>query len=149
MSTPEQNKETCREFNQRVFNEGDVSFAEKMLSEDFVDHSPAPGAGTDKAAAIAMFQQMHQQYPDAKAEILDMVAEGPKVAVRTRVTGTDTNGFMPGMPATGKPYSIETIDVMTFDENGLNTEHYGIMDVAGGMMQLGLTPGPGSDAPPS
>jgi hypothetical protein len=30
MTTPEQNMASCREFNERVFNEGDVSYAEKM-----------------------------------------------------------------------------------------------------------------------
>jgi steroid delta-isomerase-like uncharacterized protein len=146
MTTPEQNMATCREFNQRVFNDGDVAYAEKMLSDDFVDHTPPPGGSGDKASTVAMFQQMHEQYPDSKGEILDMVASGDKVSVRTRVTGTDTKGFMPGMPPTGKSYSLETIDVMTFDENGMNTEHYGVADIAGVMMQLGLMPGPGGDA---
>lgn len=148
MTTPEQNMASCREFNERVFNEGDVSYAEKMISDDFVDHTPPPGGTGDKASTIAMFQQMHDQYPDAKAEILDMVAGGNKVSVRTRVSGTDTKGFMPGMPPTGKPYSMETIDVMTFDDRGMNTEHYGVADIAGGMLQLGLMPGPG-DGPSS
>ena len=112
MTTPEQNMASCREFNERVFNEGDVSYAEKMISDDFVDHTPPPGGTGDKASTIAMFQQMHDQYPDAKAEILDMVAGGNKVSVRTRVSGTDTKGFMPGMPPTGKPYSMETIDTL-------------------------------------
>jgi predicted SnoaL-like aldol condensation-catalyzing enzyme len=141
MTTPEQNMATCREFNQRVMNEGDSSYAEKMLTEDFVDHTPPPGGSGDKASTIAMFQQMREQYPDANAEILDMVASGDKVSIRTRVTGTDTKGFMPGLPPTGKPYTLETIDVVTFDENGMNTEHYGVADIAGAMVQLGLMPG--------
>ena len=143
MATPEQNKATCQEFQQRVFNEGDISFAEKMLAEDFVDHSPPPGSAGDKASAVAMFRQMSERFPDSRSETLDLIASGDKVAVRTRVTGTDTNGFMPGMPATGKPFSIETIDVMTFDENGQNTEHHGIADISSAMMQLGLMPPPG------
>ena len=146
MTTPEQNMAACREFNERVLNEGDVSYAEKMLRDDFVDHSPPPGGAGDKASTIAMFQQMHEQFPDSKAEILDMIAAGDKVAIRTRVTGTDTKGFMPGMTPTGKPYTMETIDVVTFDQDGMNTEHYGIADVAGVMMQLGLMPAPGGPA---
>ncbi len=146
MTTPEQNMASCREFNERVFNDGDVSFAEKIMSDDFVDHSPPPGGTGDKASTIAMFQQMHEQYPDAKAEILDMIAAGDKVAIRTRVSGTDTKGFMPGMTPTGKHYTMETIDVVTFDENGMNSERYGIADIAGAMMQLGLMPGPGGSA---
>jgi steroid delta-isomerase-like uncharacterized protein len=145
MTTPEENAATCREFNKRVFNEGDISYAEKMISDDFVDYSPMPGSGKatgDKASTIEMFRMMHEQFPESKSEIQDIVASENKVMVRTRISGTDTKGFMLGMPATGKPYSMETIDVMTFDENGLNTEHYGIADISGAMMQLGLMPPP-------
>lgn len=145
MTTPEENAASCREFMQRVFNEGDMSFAEKMLADDFVDHSPAPGMKGDKASSIEMFRMMKDQVPDNESEILDIIASGNKVAVRTRVSGTDTKGFMPGMPPTGKSFSVETIDVMTFNDDGLNTEHYGIFDMMGAMGQLGLLPSPGGE----
>ena len=141
MATPKENAATCREFIERVFNEGDISFAEKTLSEDFVDHSPPPGMAGDRASMIEMFRMMADQFPDGRTEIIDVVGAGDKVCVRSRMTGTDTNGFMPGMPPTGKPYSAESIDVMTFDENGQNSEHYGIFDVPVVMVQLGLMPG--------
>ena len=58
------------------------------------------------------------------------------------MTGTDTEGMMPGMPATGKTFSMGAIDVFTFDDGGMNTEHYGVYDIAGTMTQLGLMPTP-------
>jgi hypothetical protein len=61
--------------------------------------------------------------------------------MRSTMTGTDTTG-MPGMPATGKPYSMGAIDVFTFDDDGMNTEHYGVYDILGMMMQLGHMPTP-------
>jgi len=143
MTTPEENAAQCREFAQRVFNEGDLSFAEKMIADDFVDHSPMPGAQGNKESTIDMFRQMRERFPDGRMEVLDLVAAGNKVMIRSRNTATDTNGFMPGMPPTGKSFSMESIDVLTFDENGQNTEHYGIADVPGAMMQLGLMPSPG------
>jgi predicted ester cyclase len=143
MATPQENAATCREFIERVFNEGDVTFAEKTLSEDFVDHSPPPGMTGDKASMIEMFRMMGDQFPDGRTEIIDVIADGDKVCVRSRMTGTDTKGFMPGMPPTGTPFSAESIDVLTFDENGQNSEHYGIFDVPAVMVQLGLMPGPG------
>ena len=113
------------------------------MAETFITHSPPPGYAGDKGSTIKMFREMADQSPDAKTEIVDLIATGNKVAIRSRISGTDANGFMPGMPATGKPFSMESIDVLTFDENGQNTEHYGIADVAGAMTQLGLMPGPG------
>lgn len=141
MATPEQNAETVRELIQRTMNEGDVAYAEKVLSDDYVEKNPMPGGTADKAGAIAMFEMMRQQTPDMRIEVEDVIASGDKVAVRSTMHGTDTEGFMPGMPATNKHFSMGAIDVFTFDENGMNTEHYGVYDIAGTMQQLGLAPG--------
>ena len=140
MTTPQDNAATVRELIERVLNEGDIAFAEKILSEAYVERSPMPGGTADKAGAIAMFNMMHKQTPDMHIDVEDVIASGNKVAVRSTMTGTDTEGFMPGMPPTGKPFSMGAIDVFTFDDGGMNTEHYGVYDISGTMMQLGLMP---------
>jgi steroid delta-isomerase-like uncharacterized protein len=141
MSTPEQNAATVRDLIQRAMNENDLAFADKVLSDAYVEKSPMPGSAGDKPSAIAMFEMMRRQTPDYRIEIEDLVASGKKVAVRSTMHGTDTGGFMPGMPATGKPFQMGAIDIFTFDDDGMNTEHYGVYDIAGTMMQLGLAPG--------
>ncbi len=140
MAAPEQNAATTRELIQRVMNEGDIAFAEEVIAESFVEHNPMPGGTADKAGAIAMFTMMRAQTPDMHIEVEDVIASGNKVAVRSTMTGTDTNGFMQGMRPTGKPFSMGAIDVFTFDEAGKNVEHYGVYDVMGAMGQLGLLP---------
>jgi steroid delta-isomerase-like uncharacterized protein len=142
MTTPQDNAATVRELIQRVLNEGDIGFAEKTLTEDYVERSPMPGGTADKAGAIAMFNMMRTQTPDMHIDIEDVIATGNKVAVRSTMTGTDTMGFMPGMPPTGKPFSMGAMDVFTFDDAGMNTEHYGVYDIMGTMGQLGLLPAP-------
>jgi predicted SnoaL-like aldol condensation-catalyzing enzyme len=142
MVTPEQNADTGRELVERVMNQGDIPFADKVLSESYVERSPMPGGTADKAGAIAMFEMMREQTPDMHIEIEDVIASGNKVAVRSTMHGTDTRGFMPGMEATNKPFAMGAIDVFTFDAEGMNTEHYGVYDIGGTMSQLGLTPGP-------
>jgi steroid delta-isomerase-like uncharacterized protein len=141
MATPEENAATTRELIQRVLNEGDIGFAEKALSESFVERNPMPGGTADKAGAIAMFTMMRERTPDMRIEVEDVIASGNKVAVRSTMTGTDTNG-MPSMPATGKSFSMGAMDVFTFDDAGMNTEHYGVYDMMGMMGQLGLLPAP-------
>jgi steroid delta-isomerase-like uncharacterized protein len=140
--TTQDNAATVRELIERVLNEGDIGFAEKVLSESYVERSPMPGGTADKAGAIAMFNMMRKQTPDMHIDIEDVISSGNKVAVRSTMTGTDTEGMMPGMPATGKPFSMGAIDVFTFDDGGMNTEHYGVYDIAGTMTQLGLMPSP-------
>ena len=142
MATPERNAATTRELIQRVLNEGEIGFAEKTLSEDYVERTPMPGGTADKAGAIAMFTMMREQTPDMHIEVEDVIASGNKVAVRSTMTGTDTTGFVPGTPATGQPFSMGAIDVFTFDDAGMNTEHYGVYDMMGAMGQLGLLPPP-------
>ena len=144
MATPEQNAATVRELIQRVLNEGDIGFAEKTLSESYVERSPMPGGTADKAGAIAMFTMMREQTPDMRIQVGEVIASGNKVAVRSTMTGTDTMGFMPGMPPTGKSFAMGAIDVFTFDDAGMNTEHYGVYDIMGTMGQLGLLPAPPS-----
>jgi steroid delta-isomerase-like uncharacterized protein len=141
MNTPEQHAATVRELIERVMNEGDIPFADKVLSDDYVERSPMPGGTADKAGAIAMFEMMREQTPDMRIEIEDVIASGKKVAVRSTMHGTDTRGLMQGMPATNKPFAMGAIDVFTFDDDGMNTEHYGVYDIAGTMQQLGLVPG--------
>ena len=146
MTTPEENTATVRELIERVMNEGDIGFAEKTLSEDYVERSPMPGGTADKAGAIAMFNMMRSQTPDMHIEVEEVIASGNKVAVHSTMTGTDTMGFMPGMPPTGKPFRLDAIDVFTFNDAGQNSEHYGVYDMMGTMAQLGLMEMP---APPS
>ena len=142
MATLQENEATVRELIERVLNEGEIPFAEKVLSESYVERSPMPGGTADKAGAIQMFTMMREMTPDMHIVIDDVIASGNKVAVRSTMTGTDTSG-MPGIaPPTGKPFSMGAIDVFTFDDDGMNTEHYGVYDIAGMMMQLGHIPAP-------
>jgi predicted ester cyclase len=50
-----------------------------------------------------------------------------------------------GMPATGKSIEVQLIDIMRFDDDGLVSEHWGVIDVMAMMQQLGVVPeGPGA-----
>ena len=143
MRTPQENEAMCRTFVDEVFNNRKLGHAEESLAEDFVEHNPWPGTDPTKAGAVEGFRKMIEASPDLRAEILDLVATGNKVALRGTFSGTDTGGLMPGAPATGKPFSAESIDVVTIDDDGKFVEHYGILDVPAVMMQIGLMPVPG------
>ena len=97
MATPQENEATARELIERVLNQGEIVFADKVLSESYVERSPMPGGTADKAGAIQMFTMMREMTPDMHIVIDDVIASGNKVAVRSTMTGTDTSG-MPGWP---------------------------------------------------
>src|SRR6266508_298024 len=109
MTTPEENAAIARELIQHVLNEGDIGSAEKPLWQGSVERTPMTGGTPDKAGAIAMCQMMRSQTPDMHIDVHDVIASGDKVAVHSTLKGTDTNGFMPGMDPTGKPFTVEAI----------------------------------------
>jgi steroid delta-isomerase-like uncharacterized protein len=147
MRTPEETKEFPRRFYDEVFNKHNMTYVEGSISENVVEHNPLdPRMGNDKSAAIATIQAILENSPDLKVEILDMVATGDKVAIRARFSGTDSGkgwGAPMGVPPTGKSFSVEGIDVVSIDDDGRFTEHYGLFDVPMMMQQLGLMPAPG------
>jgi steroid delta-isomerase-like uncharacterized protein len=147
MRTPDEAKEFPRRFYDEVFNKRNLKYTEEAVSESVVERNPLdPQMGNDKSAAIASIQAILDNTPDLKAEILDMVATGDKIAIRARFSGTDSGkgwGAPMGAPATGKSFSVEGIDVVSIDGDGRFTEHYGLFDVPTMMRQLGLMPGPG------
>jgi steroid delta-isomerase-like uncharacterized protein len=147
MRTPEEAKEFPVRFYDEVFNKRNLKYAEASVCEDVVEHNPLdPRMGNDKSAAIATIQAILDNTPDLKAEIVDMVATGDKIAIRARFSGTDSGkgwGAPMGAPATGKSFSVEGIDVVAIDDDGRFAEHYGLFDVPTMMQQLGLMPAPG------
>ena len=142
MTTPEENAATARELIQRVLNEGDIPFADKVLSESYVERIPMPGGTADKAGAIAMFTMMREHDPRHahRHRGRDRVREQGRGAQHHDRHRHER--LMPGLPATGKPFTMGAIDVFTFDDDGMNTEHYGVYDIMGMMRQLGHIPAP-------
>jgi len=110
-------------------------------NEDFVEHSaPPPAMPTGKTGAIARFKWLLDACDDLRAEIMDIVADGRHVAIRARFVGTDPGGVFPGVPATGRPFDIEGIDIASINDDGKFVEHYGILDMKDTLEQLGITP---------
>jgi len=57
------------------------------------------------------------------------------------VTGTQTGTFLQ-MPATGKPFDVEGIDIVEVNDELKVTQHWGIFDFAKMMQQVGLAQPP-------
>ena len=138
--TPEEMRKGAEDFYDAM-NRKDIDYIRDNLTDDFVEHQEMPGVPPTREGALTMFEAMFAAMPDAKSEILDTVVSGDKIAIRGRFSGTQTGEFM-GMPATGKSFSIESIDIVRATEDGKTAEHWGIMDTMGMMGQLGLLPSP-------
>jgi steroid delta-isomerase-like uncharacterized protein len=80
----------------------------------------------------------NKAFPDLTRNIVDMVAEGDKVAVSINVTGTYKGEFQ-GIPATGKQVSFTAMDILTIKE-GKITEEWATADMMGLLQQIGAIP---------
>jgi hypothetical protein len=135
--TPEELEGIARRFFELVYDRRDLTLASELLAKTFVDHLPPPLL-TSAGGPAAHFKALLDASDDLRVEILDVVADGQRVGVRARYFGTDTAGIYPGMPARGRRFDIEGIDVFVVDDAGKFAEHIGIVDMRAAMDQLGI-----------
>lgn len=141
MST-EQNKALIRHIVEEIFNQGNMSRADEFLATNFVEHEELPpGISRDREGVKQLTTMLRSAFPDFKATIDDIVAEGDKVVIRQTWSGTHKGEFM-GVPPTGKSVSFGVIDIVRI-AGGKCVEHWGQMDSMGMMQQLGAIPTPG------
>lgn len=138
LSKQERNKQLVRQF----FEASDRQDAEMMdqlvSSTNYSLHfsgMPPMNWNTNKEQFLAPF---NKAFPDLRRNIVDMVAEGDKVAVSINVTGTYKGEFQ-GIPATGKQVSFTAMDILTIID-GKITEEWATADMMGLMQQIGAIP---------
>jgi len=94
----------------------------------------------------AWFANLFAAFPDFRFEILDVVAEGEKAAVRWRATGTfEGNTRFEGMDPTGARVDLSGCDMLTI-RNGKIHRNEAYMNGAQMAQQLGALPPAGSFA---
>ena len=122
-----------------LINAGDIDGFGELVAEDVVEHEEFPGIEPNKDGILQFFRMYRAAFPDLRFEPEDIIASGDKVVARVRATGTNTGEFM-GMPATGRSISIDLIDILRFEDDGLAHEHWGVADSMAMMQQLGVVP---------
>jgi predicted ester cyclase len=85
----------------------------EVLAPDFVAYDMAPGAGTNEF--VKYRRAVMASFPDQSGEILDIVAEGDRVAARSRTDQTH-NGVFRGLPPSGKRFSFEVYEIVQIKE---------------------------------
>jgi len=137
----EQDKALIRRFIEELFNQGNMSLADEILAPNFVENEQLPpGIPNGREGVKVMSTMLRSAFPDFKATIEDILAEGDKVVIRMTWSGTHKGEFM-GIPATGKSISIGVIDIIRI-AGGKLVEHWGQMDSMGLMQQIGAIPAP-------
>ena len=84
----EENKAAQRRIIEEVMNRKDLDLADELFSEDHELHPEAAGVARSPEGIKRAFGALHEEFPDVRVEIEDMVAEGEVVAVRLTFSGT-------------------------------------------------------------
>jgi steroid delta-isomerase-like uncharacterized protein len=129
---------TMRQFYEHV-NAGDVEGFAALMSDDMVEHEETPGFPPTKEGVKQFFTAFLAAFPDLRMDVEDLIASGDKAVARVNVTGTHQGEFM-GIPPTGKPIDVQTIDIVRFGDDGIGVEHWGVTDTMAMMQQLGVVP---------
>jgi len=129
-------KKLNNHFYDEVCRRRHLEAVDELLTEDFVEHTPAPGQATDRQGAKDFIGQMLQAFPDLNFEVENQIAEGDTVAAVGTMTGTHNSDFL-GVPATGRRVSVAVMDTGRVRE-GRFTDHWGLVDVSELMAQLGV-----------
>jgi len=122
-----------------LINAGDIDGFGRQLADDFVERDEIPGLPPTKDGVVQYFRIMLAAFPDLRMDVQDSFASGDKAVARLRISGTHQGEFM-GIPATGKPVSVNLIDITRFGDDGLAREHWGVADQLAMMQQLGVIP---------
>jgi len=122
-----------------LINAGDIDGFGRQLADDFVEREEIPGLPPTKDGVVQYFRIILAAFPDMRMDVQDSFASGDKAVARLRLSGTHQGEFM-GIPATGKPVSVNLIDITRFGDDGLAREHWGVADQLALMQQLGVIP---------
>jgi steroid delta-isomerase-like uncharacterized protein len=135
----EQNKALIVRFVDELFNRGNTGIVGEIFAPDFIEHEQLPpGIPSGREGVKVMTTVLRNAFPDFKATMDDILADGDKVVIRMTWSGTQKGEFM-GVPASGKHVSFGVIDIIRI-ANGKFVEHWGQMDSMSLMQQLGAIP---------
>ena len=120
-----------------AFSKKDPALLDRILGKDWVDiPPPAPDQPPGPAGARQILAELTTAFPDLDIKIEDVLQEGNKVIVRSKISGTQ-RGPLVGFPATNRKMSIQAIDIHEF-KDGKIVRTWHTEDWMSGLHQLGV-----------
>ncbi|MFM7336140.1 MAG: ester cyclase [Tabrizicola sp.] len=119
-----------------TFNTNDANLLDQIIAEDWVHIPAAPGEEPGREGFKKQIPGFAATFAEGKLTIEDIVQEGNKVAVRSTYTAKQVGPFA-GFPAKGREFTIMTIDIHEFNEDGMVQTTWHLEDWLGGRFQMG------------
>jgi len=128
------NRVLVRRFIEDFWAGGDLSRVEEFLAPDYVEHNLLPGQEPGLEGYKRRFLALRAAFPDIRATIDDMLAEGDRVLARVTIEGTHLGPFL-GQPASGRVVRMAAINIYRVADHHI-VERWGVQDVYGLMRQI-------------
>ncbi|MHA3701194.1 ester cyclase [Jatrophihabitans sp. YIM 134969] len=119
-----------------MLNTHDADLVDRFVAVDYVNHNPfvAPGREGNRVFWTAFFAAL----PDLTATQGDLVVAGDRVVGRYVYRGTHTGDLM-GIPATGRPVEMRSIDIWRVADD-MFVEHWDELNLLQVFQQIGVIP---------
>ena len=119
-----------------MINTHDPDAVDRFVAEDYVNHNAfvADGREANRQFWAVFFTGL----PDVSVTMEDLVISGDRVVGRFIYRGTHTGDLM-GIPATGKPVEMRSIDIWRV-QNGKFVEHWDELNLMQMFQQIGALP---------
>jgi steroid delta-isomerase-like uncharacterized protein len=128
-----------------LISDGDIDGFGRLVAEGFVEHEETPGLSPTKEGVLELFRGYRASFPDMRMTVEEVIASGDRTVSRVTVSGTHAGEFLE-MPPSGRHIEVSLIDIMRFDDAGLISEHWGVVDMLSMLQQLGAMPEGGAPA---
>jgi steroid delta-isomerase-like uncharacterized protein len=119
-----------------MINTHDPDLVDRFVAEEYVNHNAfvADGREANRQFWAVFFTGL----PDVSVTREDLVISGDRVVGRFIYRGTHTGDLM-GIPATGKPVEMRSIDIWRV-QNGMFVEHWDELNLMQVFQQIGALP---------
>ena len=128
------NKALVRRFFEEGLSRGNLDLVDELVAPDAVMHNPlildAPGS------VRGSVEMLRRAFPDLRVEVLDLIAEGDRVAAFLRLSGTNTGAYRRG-GATNRRASMRAFFIWRIAQGRL-AESWGVADRFDFLQQLGI-----------
>lgn len=132
----EQNKEAARRRVEELWNKGDITVVDELVSPNWVMHEPNGMEIKGPEGFKGLVTVIRTAFPDLHMTIVDMISEGDTVAYRFILTGT-FKGELMGVAPTGRRLNFSECHFLRFD-SGKEVEAFGYGDMLLWYQQLGI-----------
>lgn len=119
-----------------TFNRGDFSALGEIVTDDYGDRLEGQAPGIDVIRSY--LEGLKASFPDFTWTIEQIIAEGDRVAVMNRVSGTHLHDFG-GLQATGNKVDFRAFQIYRI-QGGKLAEHWEVADFATFQSQLTAEP---------